>query len=639
MKKILILLTIIASYGQVFAQDCNDIPKLIPGVYIQDHANKLTPNEERALETKIQNYRQKTGIQICIATVDNIGDFDVKEYTRVMGNCYGVGEKDVNNGVIILFSWDRNWAIQTGYATESYITDYEVDNMGEKYVKPNLPLDKNYEAANSVLDACIREMGWETWPERIAAKQKAEQEAAQQMRNFWMWAGCFVGLILLLWLAIWIYRREQKRQKIRKQLSVWKKQIKDGRPGLNTAGWPNWAKKEYEQIVQQFQGAESQFEHEEGGIFAAIDDPDQAYELMNAMESGCIAILNRLIEQTNALPGRIQQYQANAVPKVKSMLATVQDFQNGVFATATKQGFKFVQWGQEVGRHLSELRKWEAQLQSPQPDHYKAAFETASELEKTFAVITAAFAALMANYETINKETKAWTGRIAKIRSNNTTAGILSQLQSDYANNVWQELKKQFDVWQSQLATAEKNLQTAASKNSLQQQDFSGAWSDYQAATTAIAAIENLFTCITQTLEQQKSCQSAYSSKQSVANSAISTARSKCSDSDVESRAKGYLSEAEGLYRSATNAASGKTDWVIICGQLDNAKKKADEAYAQACRDISDAEEERAAARRRAAAAAAEATRRNSSPIGGGGGGGNNFGGGSFGGGGGGGKW
>lgn len=593
MKKIIVLiLATIALHHQVWSQ-C-DIPAKKPGVYVQDHVDKLSSNEERTLEAKIQNYRQKTGIQICIALVETTGDCDGETYARELANTYGVGEKNVNNGLTIMVAWNHKWFIKTGYATESYITDYEAVNIGEANLVPNLRENKVYQAINTTLDACIQEMGWQTWDERIAARQKAEQEAAARSQNFWIWVASLIGLALLLWLGVWIYRREQKRNKIRNQLSSWKKQIKEGRPALNTAGWPNWAMREYQQIQQQFQGAESQFEHEEGGIFAAIDDPDKAYELMSTMERGCINILNKLIGQTNELPGRIQQYRSGAAPKVKGVLAGVQSFQNGAFTAAKKQGFKFTEWDKEVQRHLDELRKWEEQLQNPHPDHYKAAFETATQLEKTFAAITTAFAALMANHETINKETKAWQGRITKIRSNTDAGKIIEQLRSNYPNNVWEALFKSFQQFTTNLNKAEQQLTAAEKKNSLQVQDLAGGWADYQAATALIVQVETLFADITTTLENQKISEAAYPGKKSATNSAISTARSKCSDSDVEGRAKGYLSEAESLYRSATSAAGGgETDWVTICNQLDRAKGKADDAHSQACRDISDAEDAR----------------------------------------------
>ncbi len=624
-----------AGFGvQLYAQDCKDIPAKIPGVYVQDHAGKLSPAEEAAIEQKIQAYRQKTNVQICVALLDNVGEFDAGTYTMTLGNCYGVGEAGVDNGVVIMMSWDRNWSIQTGYGTESYLTDYETNAIGENVIVPNLRANKVFDAVNQSVDACIEQIGWESWPERQAAIRRAEQERADSIRSFFTWVGIIAVALLTLLLIVRIYRREQRRKKVRACLNSWEERLT--LPRFDATGWPNWAKTEFVEGKNKFDLIYERFQKEKENILDRLAKIEEAEQLLESLEFSALSGLDGVLNTLNAIPGRIKQYQDEAKGKVQAVLNANRQFLSNQIAEAEKGGlnFKILKGAIEAG--IRTLEHWMKGLKNPQADHYRTAFEAAAFQEKMLNGHAQTLAQTLANYTTINQQAANWQKRTEELRRDILPAKVMEQLRSNYPNEVWETLYKGLQGANKDLQIATENLQSAQKKNSLQVQDLTGAWADYESASSLIAAVEKLFTDITTTLESQKTSEAAYAGKKTAAASAISNARSKCSDSDVEGTAKACLREAEGLYQNAASV-SGKANWVALCSTLDNAKSKAEEAYRRAVQDIDDAEEERAAARRRAAAAAAASYSSSSSSSSSSSG--SSFGGGSFGGGGSSGKW
>jgi len=60
-----------------------------------------------------------------IVTTDNIGEFDkMVEFAVDFGDKHGVGKKDKNNGLVIVFSKKmRQTFLATGYGTENILKD------------------------------------------------------------------------------------------------------------------------------------------------------------------------------------------------------------------------------------------------------------------------------------------------------------------------------------------------------------------------------------------------------------------------------------------------------------------------------------------------------------------------------------
>lgn len=128
----------------VFAQG---IEKYIPAVpnpqrLVNDYLDKLTPEQEEALERKLVAYDDSTSNQIVIVTIGDIGDYDIGDFAIALGRKWGVGGKEFNNGLIIVVLEDKErgkrkvW-IATGYGLEGAIPDITAKQIIEADIVPN----------------------------------------------------------------------------------------------------------------------------------------------------------------------------------------------------------------------------------------------------------------------------------------------------------------------------------------------------------------------------------------------------------------------------------------------------------------------------------------------------------------------
>jgi len=77
-------------------------PKPEPAVYVHDYSGWLQPNQISALEQKLRNYWDSTSTQVVVMIRPDIGDYDKASYAFELGNRWGIGRKDKNNGVVML---------------------------------------------------------------------------------------------------------------------------------------------------------------------------------------------------------------------------------------------------------------------------------------------------------------------------------------------------------------------------------------------------------------------------------------------------------------------------------------------------------------------------------------------------------
>ncbi|MFN4257325.1 MAG: TPM domain-containing protein, partial [Saprospiraceae bacterium] len=103
-KAMRLLLAMLFIGFQAFAQTDAALfpPKPEPAVYVHDYAGWLTPDEKTRLEQKLVRYSDTTSTQIVVMIRPDIGDYDKASYAFELGNRWGIGRKQKNNGVVVL---------------------------------------------------------------------------------------------------------------------------------------------------------------------------------------------------------------------------------------------------------------------------------------------------------------------------------------------------------------------------------------------------------------------------------------------------------------------------------------------------------------------------------------------------------
>lgn len=140
----LVTLTLLLLSGGVMAQDFPPAPN--PPKLVNDFTNTLSPSEVAALENKLVAYDDSTSSQIAIVLMRSVGEYDIADYTFQLGEKWGIGGGDHDNGVLILAAIeDRKVFIATGYGLEGAIPDALAKRIVESLIIPSFRREAYYE--------------------------------------------------------------------------------------------------------------------------------------------------------------------------------------------------------------------------------------------------------------------------------------------------------------------------------------------------------------------------------------------------------------------------------------------------------------------------------------------------------------
>ena len=91
---------------------------------VVDQANIIPPSTRGAIETKLQDLEDKSGIQLVVASVNSLDGLDVETYANGLFRAWKLGEAKKNNGVLFLIAPnERKMRIEVGYGLEGTLTD------------------------------------------------------------------------------------------------------------------------------------------------------------------------------------------------------------------------------------------------------------------------------------------------------------------------------------------------------------------------------------------------------------------------------------------------------------------------------------------------------------------------------------
>jgi uncharacterized protein len=91
---------------------------------IVDQANIIPPDSRSAIEPKLVDLENKSGIQLVVATVNSLEGQEIEPYANQLFRTWKLGEKAKNNGVLLLVAPNEHRVrIEVGYGLEGTLTD------------------------------------------------------------------------------------------------------------------------------------------------------------------------------------------------------------------------------------------------------------------------------------------------------------------------------------------------------------------------------------------------------------------------------------------------------------------------------------------------------------------------------------
>ncbi len=125
--------------GLLNAQDFPEKPN--PPRLVNDFAGMLNTREINALERKLVAYNDTTSTQIAIVIVEDLKGYDKSDYAIQLAGKWGIGQKGLNNGVLVLVKSKTETSqgqvfIAPGYGLEGAIPDLLCKQIIEDEILP-----------------------------------------------------------------------------------------------------------------------------------------------------------------------------------------------------------------------------------------------------------------------------------------------------------------------------------------------------------------------------------------------------------------------------------------------------------------------------------------------------------------------
>jgi uncharacterized protein len=149
-----VLLTVSA-----MAQDFPEKP--YPPQLVNDFAGVLNSREISALENKLVAFNDSTTTQIAIVTIEDLKGYEIGDYAQRLAEKWGIGQKGINNGIIILVkaktssSPRGDVAIETGYGLEGAIPDILCGQIIDNEITPAFRNGRYFDGLDKATDTLM----------------------------------------------------------------------------------------------------------------------------------------------------------------------------------------------------------------------------------------------------------------------------------------------------------------------------------------------------------------------------------------------------------------------------------------------------------------------------------------------------
>lgn len=185
---LLLLLTLPLLWSPAAALAAPDIPDPQGDIYVQDFEGLMTPEQVREVNVLGRALEDRTKAQIAVLTVTSLDGYSVEEYALQAFRKYGLGDKKLNNGVLLLLSMEdgepgnRPLRIEVGYGLEGALPDGKVgrilDQVTIPYLVNNQPGEAIVETYKTLYNEVAKEYGVEDQltPQEIAIPESESND-------------------------------------------------------------------------------------------------------------------------------------------------------------------------------------------------------------------------------------------------------------------------------------------------------------------------------------------------------------------------------------------------------------------------------------------------------------------------------
>lgn len=159
MKKAHVLLfflafTIISKAQTAYTVETIPDPKTTGGGYVSNPDGVIDASTVETINAVLARLEDSTTIQVAVAVVNSIGNEVPGDFRTKLFRYWGIGQKDNNNGLLILLVIDqRRMEFEVGYGLEGILTDIMCVRIQQTYM---VPLAKEGKMSEAVLEGVLQ---------------------------------------------------------------------------------------------------------------------------------------------------------------------------------------------------------------------------------------------------------------------------------------------------------------------------------------------------------------------------------------------------------------------------------------------------------------------------------------------------
>lgn len=157
---------------------------------VVDTAHLLPADVSAALSQRLASYAQRSGNQLVVVTLPTLNGYDIADYGYQLGRHWGIGQKDKNNGVLLIVdAGEKKLRIEVGYGLEGTLTDAVSFQIVHNVIAPKFKQGDFAGGISAGCDAILSVLG-----------DKAAAERQQQTRQR---SGTGLLMLLIIAFALW----------------------------------------------------------------------------------------------------------------------------------------------------------------------------------------------------------------------------------------------------------------------------------------------------------------------------------------------------------------------------------------------------------------------------------------------------
>lgn len=190
MRKILLIFSLLLSFCASAQIEKIVPPRPSPPKLVNDFTGTLTQAQISALENKLVAYDDSTSNQVAVVIIPTTGDYDVQEVALEIMRKWGVGNKDINNGIVLLVAKnDHKVRIEVGYGLEGAIPDITAKRIIDNEIIPNFKENNYYLGIDDGTDAIIK---------AAAGEYKAPENYGSSKKKGVNWVTIIIIIVFIL---------------------------------------------------------------------------------------------------------------------------------------------------------------------------------------------------------------------------------------------------------------------------------------------------------------------------------------------------------------------------------------------------------------------------------------------------------